>query len=80
VVDGRSHSVTICNENGELLLTFGGYYAVSESGKIAPGGFALPTSIDIDSNDKIYVADQMNARVQVFQLLSDAYLRRQGDK
>lgn len=77
VVDGRSHTVTILNEYGELLLSFGGYYAVAESGKVAPGGFALPVAIDIDAADRIYVVDQMNARVQVFQFLSDAYMRRQ---
>lgn len=77
VVDGRSHTVTIFNDNGELLLSFGGYYAVAESGKVAPGGFALPIAIDIDATDKIYVVDQMNARVQVFQFLSDAFMRRQ---
>lgn len=76
VVDGRSHSISIFNEQGELLLSLGGYYASAETGKIAPGGFSLPVGIDIDSTDRIYVVDQMNARVQVFQYFSEEYLRK----
>ena len=76
VVDGRAHNITIFNEQGELLLILGGFYASSETGKLAPGGFSVPIGIDIDSTDKIYVVDQMNTRVQVFQYFSDEYLRR----
>lgn len=76
VVDGRGHNITIFNEQGELLLVLGGFYASTETGKLAPGGFSVPIGIDIDSTDKIYVVDQMNTRVQVFQFFSDEYLRR----
>jgi len=76
VVDGRASNITILNERGELLLVLGGYYVSATTGKIAPGGFAIPIGIDIDSTDKIYVVDQMNTRVQVFQYFSEEYLRR----
>lgn len=76
VVDGRAHNISIFNRQGELLLVFGGFYASAETGKLAPGGFSVPIGIDIDSDDKIYVVDQMNARVQVFQYFSEEYLRR----
>lgn len=76
IVDGRAHNILIFNQQGELLLIFGGFYAVSETGKIAPGGFSLPIGIDIDSTDKIYVVDQMNARIQIFQYFSEEYLQR----
>lgn len=76
VIDGRSHKIDIFNTAGELLLVLGDYYAVSSTGKRAPGGFAVPVSIDIDSNDTIRVVDQLNSRVQVFQYLSDAYLKK----
>lgn len=76
VVDGRAHNVTIFNEHGELLLVMGGYYASAETGKLAPGGFSIPIGVDIDSTDKIFVVDQMNGRVQVFQYFSEEYLRR----
>lgn len=75
VVDGRSHTISVFNEQGELLLILGGYYAVAGSGKVAPGGFSVPIGIDIDATDRMYVVDQLNARVQVFQYLSDSYLR-----
>jgi DNA-binding beta-propeller fold protein YncE len=76
VVDGRAHNISIFNQQGELLLVLGAFYAALESGKIAPGGFSLPTGIDIDSTDKIFVVDQMNTRVQVFQYFSDEYLEK----
>lgn len=76
VVDGRAHNITILNEQGELLLVMGGFYASSETGKLAPGGFSVPIGIDIDSTDKIYIVDQMNTRVQVFQFFSDEFLSR----
>lgn len=75
VVDGRAHNISIFNEQGELLLVLGGFYASAETGKLAPGGFSVPIGIDIDSTDKIYVVDQMNMRVQVFQYFSEEYLR-----
>lgn len=72
VVDGRAHSVFIFNDKGDLLLSLGGFYAVAASGKIAPGGFSVPVAIDIDSRGRMFVVDQLNSRVQVFQYLSDA--------
>ena len=71
VVDGRSSSISIFNQEGELLLSLGSFYAVSSSGKRAPGGFSLPMGIDIDNLGRIFVVDQLNARIQVFQYLSD---------
>jgi DNA-binding beta-propeller fold protein YncE len=76
VVDGRAHNITIFNKQGELLLVLGGFYASGETGKVAPGGFSVPIGIDIDSTDKIYVVDQMNTRVQLFQYFSEEYLKR----
>lgn len=71
VVDGRSHTVSIFNQTGDLLQTVGGYYAVSSSGKLAPAGFSLPVGIDIDGRGRIYIADQLNSRIQVFQYLPE---------
>ena len=75
VVDGRMHNISVFNQQGQLLLVLGGYYAVSVSGKVAPGGFSVPIGMDIDATDRIYVVDQLNARVQVFQYLSEKYKR-----
>lgn len=70
-VDSRSHSVSIFTHRGELLTVLGGFYAVSKSGKVAPGGFSLPMGIDIDARGRIFVVDQQNARVQAFQYLPE---------
>ncbi len=49
---------------GTLLLAFG------RSGQ-APGEFWLPAGIDVDEEDRVYVVDSYNARLQVFQYLED---------
>ena len=49
---------------GRLLMTFGG----EGSG---PGQFWLPTGIAISGDDRIWVADSYNRRVQVFQYLPE---------
>jgi len=72
VVDGRTHNIKVFDQSGALLLTLGGFYAVSSSGKRAPGGFSVPIGIDIDNRNRIFVVDQLNARVQVFQYLSNS--------
>ena len=46
-----------------LLLLFVG------SGGSRSGEFFLPAGLFIDSHDRIYIADQGNSRVQVFQYL-----------
>lgn len=63
-VDTDFSHVQIFNQDGQLLLVFG------KSGN-APGAFALPLHIYIDKQDRIYVADTFNKRVQVFQYLKE---------
>ncbi|MEI6214250.1 MAG: 6-bladed beta-propeller [Desulfuromonadales bacterium] len=75
VVDSKSHTIKIFNFGGDLLLELGGFYMISGGGKMSQGGFAVPVAIDIDSNDMMAVADQLNSRVQIFRYLSDAYFR-----
>lgn len=75
VTDGKGNKLEIYSTNGDYLLTVGGLYSVLQTGKEAPGGFLIPQGIDIDRNDTIYVVDQLNRRFQVFQYISDRYLR-----
>lgn len=75
VVDGKGHNVQIFSAQGDLLLVLGGFYSVAGTGKIAQAGFAVPVAIDIDAADMIFIADQLNSRVQVFRYLSDKFLR-----
>lgn len=72
--DGRLHNVTIFDMVGNTLLVIGAQHSVA-SGNIGRGGFQIPQGISIDKNDRIYVADSFNRRVQVFQFLSERYLK-----
>jgi sugar lactone lactonase YvrE len=71
--DGRLHNVTIFDKDGNTLLVVGAQHSVS-SGNIGRGGFQIPQGISIDKNDRIYVADSFNKRIQVFQYLNKRYL------
>ena len=42
-------------------------------GGIEPGQFSMPAGIAADADDRIYVVDQFNARVQVFQYLGEKW-------
>jgi DNA-binding beta-propeller fold protein YncE len=75
VTDGKMNRFSIFNTEGELLLTVGSTYAVQQGGKRDMGGFYLPEGIFIDQNDRIYIADFMNHRVQIYQYLNPRYLR-----
>lgn len=75
VTDGLAHRILIFSSAGDFLLPVGGMYSIATR-KVVPGGFVVPQGIDIDRNDTIYVVDQMNRRFQVFQYLSEEYLRR----
>lgn len=61
VVDALFNRVQIFDKGGALLLAFGGDGA-------APGEFWLPSGMHI-ADDRIYVADSYNQRVQIFQFL-----------
>lgn len=74
-VDARLHSMTIFNKEGGILMVVGGHHSV-RSGNIGRGGFQVPQGITIDKNDRIYVADSLNKRVQVFQYVNERYLRQ----
>ncbi len=75
ITDGKAHKVVIYNNDGDFLLTFGGLYSSATAGKESMGGFVLPQGLFIDKTDRIYVVDQMNHRFQVFQYLSDGYIK-----
>jgi DNA-binding beta-propeller fold protein YncE len=64
VADALFNRVQIFDGQGRLLLAFGGDGA-------APGEFWLPGGLYI-AQDRIYVADSYNRRVQIFQFLGGA--------
>jgi DNA-binding beta-propeller fold protein YncE len=59
VVDGLWGVVQVFNGEGQLLYYFG-----NGTGE---GEFQLPTGLQIDKNDRVYVVDSYNRRIQVFQ-------------
>lgn len=64
VTDAAFNNFQIFDPMGRLLLFIGA------SGTTGPGEFSLPAGIAIDRQfNRIYVADQLNRRVQVFEIL-----------
>lgn len=61
IADALANRIQIFDQTGDFLLEFG------ERGEDA-GQFNMPTGLSI-SNDRIYVADSFNQRIQVFQYL-----------
>jgi DNA-binding beta-propeller fold protein YncE len=60
VADGYGNSrVVKYNKNGKFVKTWG-------KRGVLPGDFNLPHSIVIDAQDRVYVADRENYRVQIF--------------
>ncbi|MBC7961390.1 MAG: 6-bladed beta-propeller [Steroidobacteraceae bacterium] len=74
VTDGKESRVTIFSPSGETLLAFGAKYSQMDASKVAAGGFLIPQGIYIDQNDRIFIADQLNNRFQVFQYMNSRYL------
>jgi len=59
VVDALWSVVQAFNRHGELLYYFGGKGTL-------PGQFQLPSGMFIDHDDRIFVVDSFNRRIQVF--------------
>ena len=76
VTDGKEHRFTVFSSKGELLMTIGGAFSQTAGTRVAAAGFSIPQGIYVDQNDKIFVVDQMNKRIQVFQYLNEAYLAK----
>lgn len=74
VTDSQANRFIIFDRQGQYLLTIGALATVVD-GRVTPGGFAMPTGIDVDGNETIWVADSLNRMFHRFQYLSEAYLR-----
>jgi len=73
VVDAAFGNFQVFNEKGDLLLIVG-------TGGKGPGGFLLPAGMYIDEQDRIFVVDSMNLRVQSFQYLSSSWKQQNPDR
>ncbi len=70
VSDTNNHRVCVFDQVGNFLFEFGkygvDYPTVSEKSTWKGGEFNRPYGLDISDEGKIYVADMLNGRVQVF--------------
>ncbi|PLX94166.1 MAG: hypothetical protein C0621_05925 [Desulfuromonas sp.] len=71
IVDSRSANLLIYTPEGRLLLALG-----EGKASVHPLGFGAPSSIFIDKNDRIYVADIIDRRFSVYQFLTPEYLKK----
>jgi len=72
VSDTQTHQIKVFDLEGNLLLTLG------EHGE-GPGQFNYPTYIAI-SDEKLYVSDTLNARVQIISTPTGRYLGTLGNR
>jgi DNA-binding beta-propeller fold protein YncE len=68
-VDASFQNFQVFNQQGNLLLYVG------DGGSGAPGKFALPAGIHVDKNNQIFIADQYNQRIQMFEFLGDSVIK-----
>ena len=73
VSDSRAHRMLIFDLEGQLLQVIGGYGRVSPEG-VSPGAFNLPSGVDADVNDGVWVADTLNRSVHRYQYLNERFL------
>lgn len=72
VADTQAHQIKVFDLDGNLLTTLG------EHGE-GPGEFNFPTHVAV-RNDKLYVSDTLNARVQVISTPTGRYLGTVGKR
>ena len=63
----KNHRLHYFSEEGSRTLTIGSTYQAN-SLEDAPGGFYFPTGVALSSDERVYVSDGNNRRVQVFGL------------
>lgn len=70
IVDFRKALLYVYTPEGKLLLVLGDYKKRTNH----PLGFSSPSSIHIDKSGKVFIADILNNRLSVWQILTDDYL------
>ena len=66
VTDNDLGIFMLMSDTGQVYTFMGGVGS-------SPARFAVPMGIYIDDSDKIYVVDQVNRRLQIFQMYTDKY-------
>lgn len=73
VVEAVFNNFQIFNDKGQVLTWVGW------GGKTGGGTFQSPGGLYVDENDRIFIADVMNKRVQVYQYFSESWKERNPD-
>jgi DNA-binding beta-propeller fold protein YncE len=62
-VDASYNNFQVFNDKGQLLLIVG------QSGNSGPAGFYMPAGAHVDKNNRIFIADQLNRKIQMFEYI-----------
>lgn len=65
-VDASYNNFQIFNAEGQLLLVVG------QPGYTEPAGFSMPAGVHVDKNNRIFIADQLNRKIQMFEYIGDS--------
>lgn len=66
VSDTNNHRIQVFNEDGIYLSTFGSRSEPNSEGISGEGAFLYPKDLAFNSQDKLYVLDYSNKRIQIF--------------
>jgi len=84
VIENQNWRVQKFDDQGNSLLTWGSLCRLFNfqtgcvtppGGDLGDGQFADPVGIEVDSNDKVYVSDKNNRRIQVFDSIGNLLLK-----
>ena len=76
ISDAGSKNIKIYDMEGTFLMVLGASLHLSGGVKLVPAGFSLPSGVDVDDKNGIFVADQLNKLFQHFQYLDEEYLKK----
>lgn len=76
ISDAGSKNIKIYDMEGTFLMILGSSFHLSGGARLVPAGFSLPSGVDVDDNNGIFVADQLNKLFQHFQYLDEEYLKK----
>jgi hypothetical protein len=66
LTDTLNHRILVYDREGKYLRYFGGMGQADEAGNGNEGNFFLPMALTVGPDDKLYVSDSGNYRIQVF--------------
>jgi DNA-binding beta-propeller fold protein YncE len=78
--DGDIIAITDADFNNfQLLNPEGKVYTVASGPGTTPTRFFVPQGIHFDKQDRLYIVDQINRRIQIFQIYTDRWYQEHGD-